>query len=512
MLRTMDNRAQKLWQRGLVHFRQGNMEAAQANFEAFLAREPGSGPAHFRLSMVHARRGRHFQAVSLGQQALAQEPDRVEILSHLARCHLMCGQPEVARQLATRALAMPRDNAIVLDSLGVIMTRLDEQVLALELFDQAIAIEGRQASMYFNRALAYRQFGMAEQAERDLETCLALNPAHAKAHWMLANLRNQDLATNHLRRLQQRLELAGPAEEPMLALALFKELDDLSDSAGAGTALARGIEAKRRLASPAPATSARMTDDLLALCDERFCRPRATASDSIGPVFIFGMPRAGVALLGNLLSRHSKVHHLGVQAPFSRLLAQAMGRDSARPFDPADIEACRGVDFDALGQRYLAEVSPRGGKQLIACESVPMNFQLAGFIARALPAARMLHVVRDPVDTCVSILGHAAIEPSIPSHDPAALADYYLDHHRLMQHWQQVLAGRIIDVSYESLVEKPEMILRVICSFLGIRYASSLRMGLQLHRRSIGRGHRYLAQLPSLEAGLAPLELKSRSA
>ena len=57
-----------------------------------------------------------------------------------------------------------------------------------------------------------------------------------------------------------------------------------------------------------------------------------------------------------------------------------------------------------------------------------------------------------------------------------------------MRHWHGVLPGRIMDVSYESLVEQPEMVLRVVCAFLGIRYASALRTGLRLHARSIGRG------------------------
>ena len=100
----------------------------------------------------------------------------------------------------------------------------------------------------------------------------------------------------------------------------------------------------------------------------------------------------------------------------------------------------------------------------------------------------------------------------MPSGDPAALARYYLQYHRLMQHWHQILPGRLMDIDYESLVSKPDMVLRVVCSFLGIRYGSSLRMGLSLHTRSIGRGRRYAEQLPELDAGLRPLYRETRSA
>jgi hypothetical protein len=229
-------------------------------------------------------------------------------------------------------------------------------------------------------------------------------------------------------------------------------------------------------------------------------------------VFVIGMPRSGVALLGQRLSRHPRLLHLGAQAPFPRLLSAALGFEVARPPAASEMARVAELDLAALGRDYLAEVTPAGSKPPILCESHPLNYLEVGIIARALPAARFLHVVRDPVDTCVSLLAQPGAEPLLCPHDPLALAACQHDYQRLMQHWNEVLPGRIMDVSYESLVEKPEMILRVICSFLGIRYASSLRLGLQLHGRSLGRGHRYLDALPGLKAGLALDARQSRSA
>ena len=186
--------------------------------------------------------------------------------------------------------------------------------------------------------------------------------------------------------------------------------------------------------------------------------------------------------------------------------------DSTRLPSVVELEGIDAADLDSLGRRYLADVVPGGVRRAMACESHALNYLQAGFIARALPGARFLHISREPVDNCVSILGQAGGDISIPSHDPAALAAYYGNYLRLMQHWHDLLPGRIMDVSYESLVDKPEMMLRVVCSFLGISYASSLRLGLQLHQRSLGRGRRYLPTLPMLESALSPLSRKSRSA
>jgi Flp pilus assembly protein TadD len=505
----MDSRAEKLWQRGMLHFRQGNTEAAQANFEAFLAREPNSGPGRFRLSMVLARRGRHEAAVVLLEEMLRDGPEQIEPLAHLARCQLACGRVEAARATVLRAMSLPRDSAVVLDALATVMTRLDEQAIALELFDQAVAIDPAQASMYFNRALARRQFGLAEGAEDDLRTCLALHPTHAKAHWMLSGLVGGRDA-EHRDLLSARLESELPApERELTALALFRERDAAGEHEGAWAALRQAMAARAPRAGDSPA---RIVDALVSACDERFLRAPAGGKATFAPIFVFGMPQAGSALLGNLLSRHARVQHLGHLPVFSRLLSHALGRDSQAPLTASELVAATTLDLDALGRAFRAATEPAGSKALLVCESRPMNHQLAGLIARALPGARMLHVRRDPRDTCLSLLAQPGGDAGLPTHSPAALADACLQVDRLMRHWHAVLPGRMMDIDYESLVAKPDMVLRVICSFLGIRYGASLRMGLSLHARSVGRAARYAQWLPELESGLVPLYRESRSA
>ena len=498
----MNARSRRLWDRGMAHFAAGNLVAAQAAFDAMLAIDPGSPQALFRLSVLQASQGRFQAALALAQRAQERDPERGELLANVARCLLLTGRTEAARATATRALALPRKNAPLLDGLGAIMTRLDEQTLAIEMFDQAIALQPHSAGLYFNRALAQQQFGLYEGAERDLETCIALNPAHGKAHFALAEMLPRGPADNHVERLRAQLQLAPPrsAQEEFLSLSLFRELDDLGRYEEAWLALERGIASRRGRWPAAAAQPRAISDALLSACGETVPEP-APGRSSVAPLFLLGMPGSGVSLLGKLLGRHSKVHHLGSLAPFARLLSQAIGRDTSTLFDAAEIARFPGVDFAALGRDYLAAVSPASGQRgLLVCESRPMNFQLAPFIARALPNARFLHVTRDPVDNCVSILDHAWSETSLPQHEAGRLASAYLDYRHLMLHWGELLPGRIMDVSYESLVERPETVLRVVCGSIGLRYGSALRTGLMLHARSIGRGARYLGRLPALKA------------
>jgi tetratricopeptide (TPR) repeat protein len=498
----MNARSRRLWERGMAHFAAGNLVAAQAAFEAMLAIDPGSPPALFRLSVLQASLGRFQAALALAQRAQERDPERGELLAHVARCLLMTGRTEAARATATRALALPREGATLLDGLGAIMARLEEQTLAIEMFDQAIALQPESAGLHFNRALAEQQFGLRESAERDLEACIALNPAHGKAHFALAEMQPRGPLDNHVERLRAQLQLASPgsAQEEFLSLSLFRELDDLGRYEEAWPMLARGIASRRARWPAAPRHPRAISDALLHAGGESVPAP-APARSAIAPLFVIGMPGSGVSLLGKLLGRHSKVHPLGGLAPFARMLSQAIGRETATQFGAADIKRFPGVDFAALGCDYLAAVGPAsGGRGLLVCESRPMNFQLAPFIARALPNARFLHVTRDPVDNCVSILAHPWGETSLPQHEPGRLASAYLDYRHLMLRWGELLPGRIMDVSYESLVERPETVLRVVCGSIGLRYGSALRTGLMLHTGSIGRGARYLGRLPALKA------------
>ena len=155
------------------------------------------------------------------------------------------------------------------------------------------------------------------------------------------------------------------------------------------------------------------------------------------------------------------------------------------------------VDFEALGRDYLAQVGASDDAPIL--EAAPMNALLLGAIARALPRARFLHVTRDPQDNALSLLASPRGDAGLVNDDVGRLGVETARHGELMQHWQDVLPGRIMDVQYESLVNKPEMVLRVACAFLGLRYQPSL-VAHDLHERRIGRARPYADKLAALAA------------
>lgn len=488
----MEKRIQQLWQRGLGHFRNDNLDAAQACFEGILARDPGQSPAFFRLAMVYMQRGANANAVELAEKALALSPGQMEIQVLLARIHLAAGSIARARDYAMLAALGPRESVVTLDSLGAVFSQLGEHRRALEMFDAAIALPTPTAYLFFNRALAQRAAGATAAFEHDLEACLGLEPDHAKSHWYLAQQRRRGRSAGHVEFLRQRLGQlpADQLEHEVLSLALFHELDGLDRPAEAWHVLEKVLTGRRSLPAREPMSWAALRNIVP--------EPLAPPSGAHGPVFIVGLPRSGVAVLGHMMERHPQLRSLGSTPVFQRRLNAELARLLGKPSHwQVAGDVLEGVDFEALGRDYLEQVAAADDAAI--CEYVPMNALLLGAIARALPRARFLCMTRDPHDNALSLLALPCVEASLINDDVAKLADHIARHRELMHYWQDNLPGRIMDVQYESLMHKPEMVLRVACAFLGLRYLPSLDAH-DLHERRIGHARPYADKLAAIAA------------
>ncbi len=156
------------------------------------------------------------------------------------------------------------------------------------------------------------------------------------------------------------------------------------------------------------------------------------------------MPRSGTTLLDRMLSGSFPG---GVGRRDHRLLAPAAlvgGRASSQVAGAAEDHrnAARDIDYAELGARYLRQTQWRAQGRAFYIDKLPANIQMVAFIRRALPHAPILHMVRDPIDTCFSNFKAMFGNVSPYSYDLHALAHYYGQYARLARHWHDRLARR----------------------------------------------------------------------
>jgi hypothetical protein len=220
-----------------------------------------------------------------------------------------------------------------------------------------------------------------------------------------------------------------------------------------------------------------------------------------------------------MLGNHSQVSEGGELYDFSAQLRLAAGRHFSGPLDAATVAAAPGFDWPQMGRGYLEQVRWRAGGRAMLVDKLPSNFLNAGFIHRALPQARIVHMQRQAMDTCFSNFKELFSNACAYSYDLDELADYYAGYHGLMAHWRQALPGAVLDVRYEDLARDPETQGRRILAFCGLDWepacldtsgntravntASSAQVREPLHQRGIGAWRRYEAHLGALQARLA---------
>jgi hypothetical protein len=178
-----------------------------------------------------------------------------------------------------------------------------------------------------------------------------------------------------------------------------------------------------------------------------------------------------------------------------------------------------GVDWASLGQRYIEATRPLTGRQPRFTDKLPHNFLYAGYIANALPRARLVLVRRNPMDTCLGNFRQlfALGSPNYDySFDLLDIGRYYLMFDRLMAFWRESLPGRILEVRYEDVVEAQEATTRRLLDFCGLPWddaclafhgnqapvatASAVQVREPIHRRRLQRWKHFEPQLAELRA------------
>ena len=100
---------------------------------------------------------------------------------------------------------------------------------------------------------------------------------------------------------------------------------------------------------------------------------------------------------------------------------------------------------------YFSELPDRGNAAHVT-DKHPLNFEAAGLIARLLPDARIIHVRRDPLETCLSIYRQEFNKHWTFAHRLADIGHHYGQYARLVAHWERTLPGQFTTFQYEDFV------------------------------------------------------------
>lgn len=451
----------------------GDMGTVQRFAATLLSENATDAEGHFFLGIAESGTGRVRKGIEHLRRAVAIDPQG-EYRAHLAKLFTLVRQDGDAAATLRDAEQAPPADALSHDTMGCVYARLGDHAAALAHFTQAVALYPANAAYRYNEAVTLDFLGRTEEAEVALEALIALDPDSARAHHLLARLRKQTAERNHVDRLAGTLARALDGRDRLLlGYALSKELEDLGRPAEALEVLRDANAEHRATLRYSFARDAAVFDAV----EKAWPLPQAAEAPQDAPIFVIGMPRTGTTLVDRILSSHPDVESAGELQAMPLAVKHAAGTRTPTVMDPDTIAAAAGADIGAIGRDYLARANHHRrdpGKRFT--DKFPGNFLYAGFIARALPQARIVCLRRNPMDTVLSNFRNLfAISSRYYdySYDLLDIAAYYVRFDRLMAHWRAAMPGQLIEIGYEDLVADQEGESRRLLAHCGLGWSDA---------------------------------------
>jgi len=482
-----------------------------------LKQDNKSPEGYFLSGLVEKAAGRSDKAIKAFTKALNLEAGRYDAAIELANQYVISLRHGEALSILKRYEPRLGNSPLYLDLAANIYTRLGLHARAWPLYKQANNLQPGIDMLQANLAACAVYMGKLEEARNIYINLLERHPSHQRNHYQLAQLeRAKD--SSHVEQMQKILDSTKlPAEKNIfMYYALGKELEDLQRWPEAFRYYKLAGDTVDRVAAYDVGTDIKLIDTIIDVCNSGWLTSGAGTSQSRKsqktPIFIVGLPRTGTTLTERIISSHSQVESADETFFMQMLIRRASGVQSKETMSPAIIRAAAKKNVGLIANGYMDAVHYRLTDRPIFIDKLPENFLYLGFIAKAFPDARIIHLRRNPMDSCFAMYKQSFFKFA---YTLESLGRYYVAYDRLRRHWEEVLEDRLIEVEYESLVTDQEGQILGLLDKLGLDFeqtcldfeqneapsatASAVQVREKAHTRSVQKWKRFADELRPLK-------------
>jgi tetratricopeptide (TPR) repeat protein len=515
--------ARALNNRGNALMKLRRAEEALASYQQALALEPRAADAHNNRGTALRELRRYDEALASFDRALALLPGNAEILCNAAHTLLDLGRAEDALANYDLAIALRPDYDQAHNGRGNALAKLGRENEALASYDRAISLAPGAAPAHNNKGLALMQSGRVEEGGRLIEIAVGLDEKSGLALHNLSLAKKFEPGDAIISEMEAFARNASPLDVDgriYVHFALGKAYADIGRFEASFHHFSHGNGLKRAQSDyDEPSVLGALARTRSTYSREAMARRGGHGDPSPLPVFVFGMPRSGTTLVEQILASHREVHGAGEINDFEMAVAELGGAAGGALTRPELALDMTGAQLDRIGANYIRRIRAAASAASRIVDKMTENFRFAGLIGLALPHARMIHVRRDPLDTCLSCFSTLFAEDLLYAYDLSELGHYHRAYEGLMDHWRAALPpGMMLEVRYEDVIADLEGQSRRIVDHCGlewdahclefhrsersVRTASFAQVRRPLYPTSVGRWRNYEAFLGPLIAAL----------
>ena len=451
---------------------------------------------------------------------VAELPDNIEILVMMGQLKAAQYKPAEAINCINAALRIEPDQLALIRVLATYYMLGGQYDKALELYRQAIELNPDLPELTQSSSALLRVTNQHAAAEQQLRQAIERHPTYAASFptiTSLINFKPDDPLFQVINELLENSTLTDQ-DRTKLHFSLGKMYDDSHQYDLAFHHYQTGNELANRQYDPAKASH--WIDEIIGLWN-RSAAPTETQAGLPSPVFVVGMPRSGTTLVEQILVSHPNTASAGEThfiENMANLAWETLGSQTNYPHFQNQLTPAL---LAQLGTEYLSRLRLKA--QAVAASShlidkMPTNFAYVGLILELFPDAKIIHIGRDPLDTCLSCYFQNFDTGNSYSFDLQSLGHFYRNYQRLMDHWQASYPDNILEIEYEQLINDQEHESKKMIDFIGLDWdpaclqfhtntgpvitASATQVRQPIYKKSLQRWQNYRQHLQPLAAAL----------
>ena len=534
---------------------EGKHEEASALKKKMFAFSPNKRRLVEALEYLHNNEFR--LAEKLAKEVISDEPDNVDALRLLSVIAIRAGHYQDAEKLLKRVVKLKPLFIDAWHDLSGALKEQDKVTEAVEVLQQALEIKPNNPQTHYLLGSSLALSAKPYEAIEPYRTCLGLKPGYApallglghvlktvgdfedgvqayrdaikqrpgfaEAYWSLANLKTFRFSDEDIE--QMKYELQGLEEDnedkAHFCFSLAKAYEDRSEYDLAFEYYEKANAINRMLIAYDPVQTEVVHQQLIDVFNQDFLEAKAgLGNPDPSPIFILGLPRSGSTLIEQILASHSMVDGTSELQDLGQI-ATGLNKRSGGLKYPEIVRILEDDDFFRLGQSYIDRTMRHRKGAPYFTDKMPNNFPTIGFLSLILPNAKIINTRKNPLDSCLGCFKQHFAKGQAFTYDLYELGEFYLEYMRLMEHWHQVLPGRILDIQYEDMVADQETQTRKLLEFCGlpwedacmnfhetdraIRTASSEQVRQPIHNKSVNYWKNFEKHLQPLIEVLEPV-------
>ena len=479
-----------------------------------------SAEGYFLSGLVAKASGKLGKTTEAFAKALELDADRYDAAIELANQHCIARHNADAYALVIKYEDKLSNSPVYLSLAGSVYADIGMSDRAWPLYNKANELQPDIDLFQANIATCAVFLGKIEKAKVIYKRLLDRHPTHQHYHYQLARA-ERATDTTHVEQMKEVLRSMNlpPDKNIFLYYAIGKELEDLEQWEEAFKYFKMAGDAVASVADYVINTDLQLIDKIIEVCNEGWLRDGAIKATSSTlektPIFVVGLPRTGSTLIERIIASHSKVRSVNETQFLQTVIHRESGVISDEKMTAEMIEVAAKLDIKIIGDGYMELINYKLRDEPMFVDKLPFNVFYLGFITKAFPNARIVHVKRNPMDSCFAMYKQVFTWAYKFSYTLDGLGRFYPAFTRLLDHWHETLGGRFIEVEYEKLIADQENQTRVLLEKLGLDFeeaclnfeqntaaavtASAVQVREKIHSRSVDRWKNYERQLQPLK-------------